>query len=82
MNIQTVSTKELRENFAAVRARVESGESLVLLYRSKPLAEIRPVRRKARGRTFTQKQLRQWIADDQLTEDERKRIDTIINRLS
>lgn len=83
MGIQTISTKELREDFSQVRAAMEAGQSLVLLYRSKPLAEIKPVRRpKARIRLFSQQQIKQWIADDRLTAKEQKQIDAIIKNLS
>lgn len=82
MNIQTISTKELRENFSQVKAFMEAGQPLLLLYRSKPLAEIKPVRQfKTKLRTFTQKEIKQWLADDQLSQRENKQIDAIINRL-
>lgn len=82
MKVQTISTKELREDFSKVKAAMEAGESMLLLYRSRPLAEIKPViqaRRKLRS--FSSKQLKQWIADDQLTEKQQAQIDEIINRL-
>ena len=41
MNI--ISMKQLRENFGLVKEAVSGGQSLILVYRSKPLAEIRPV---------------------------------------
>jgi antitoxin (DNA-binding transcriptional repressor) of toxin-antitoxin stability system len=37
-----LSTKQLREEFPEVRDGLKRGNSYVLLYRSKPLAEIRP----------------------------------------
>lgn len=83
MNIQTISTKELREDFSQVRAAMEAGQSLVLLYRSKPLAKIQPIAKPKKGlRLFSKKQLKQWIRDDQLTTREQKQIDAIINNLS
>lgn len=83
MGIQTISTKELREDFSQVRAAMEAGQSLVLLYRSKPLAEIKPVRRpKIKTRLFSKRQIEQWIVDDQLTAKEQKKIDAIIKNLS
>lgn len=82
MNTQTISTKELREDFAQVRAAMEAGQSLVLLYRSKPLAEIKPIRQsKTRVRLFSKSQIKQWIADDQLTAKEQKQINAIIKSL-
>ena len=53
----------------------------MLLYRSAPLAEIKPVRLKRRLRRFSTKQLKQWIVDDQLTPDEQRRIDALIKNL-
>lgn len=38
-----INVKQLRENFSKVKEEVEKGNSLLLLYRSSPLAEIRPV---------------------------------------
>ncbi len=40
---QTISTKELRENFDFVRSVLASGQSLTLIYRSKPIARLKPI---------------------------------------
>jgi antitoxin (DNA-binding transcriptional repressor) of toxin-antitoxin stability system len=40
---QTISTKELRENFDFVKSMLASGQSLTLIYRSQPIAQIKPV---------------------------------------
>lgn len=82
MNIQTISTKTLREDFAQVITAMQTGQPLMLLYRSKPLAEIRPVTQTKRTlRSFSQRQLKQWIVSDRLTARERKQVDAIINHL-
>ena len=81
MAMQMVSMKDLRENFSRVKAAMEAGESLMLLYRSAPLAEIKPVRLERRLRQFSTRQLRRWIVDDQLTPDEQRRIDALIKNL-
>jgi len=82
MSIQTISTKELRENFSQFKALMAAGKPLLLLYRSKPLAEIKPVRQaKIRLRTFSRREIEQWITDDQLSPKESQQIDAIINRL-
>lgn len=82
MSLQTISTKELRKDFSKIRAAMEANQSLVLLYRSEPLAEIRPIARsKRRIRLFSQRQLKQWITDDQLSASKQKQIDAIINNL-
>lgn len=82
MKTQTISTKELREDFSKVKAAMEEGKSLLLLYRSRPLAEIKPANRRTQKlRSFSLRELKQWIIDDQLTEKQQKRIETIINRL-
>lgn len=83
MNIRTISTKTLREDFAQVIAAMQIGQPLMLLYRSKPLAEIRPVKQAKRAlRAFSQQQLKQWIVNDQLTASEQKQVDAIINTIS
>lgn len=37
-----VSTKDLRQKFPSIKKALEQGESFLLLYRSAPIAEIRP----------------------------------------
>ena len=82
MNMQTISTKTLREDFAQVFAAMQTGQPLMLLYRSKPLAEIRPVKQaKKILRVFSQQQLKQWVVSDRLTASEQKQVDAIINNL-
>lgn len=39
----TISVKELRMNFPAIRKKLEKGERFTIIYRSKPLAELMPV---------------------------------------
>lgn len=46
MNINMISVKELRENFDKLKTDLEDGKSFILLYRSKPLAEIKPFKQK------------------------------------
>lgn len=83
MNPQTISTKQLREDFSSVKAAMDAGQTLLLLYRSKPLAKISPaVQPKIKQRSFSQRQLNQWITDDKLTPAQQKQIDAIINGLS
>lgn len=81
MAMLTVSTKELRENFSRVKTALENGQSLLLLYRSQPLAEIKPAQKLNLLRSFSAVQLRRWIAADQLTPQQQRRADEIINRL-
>ncbi len=82
MSMQTISTKELREDFSKIRAAMEANQSLVLLYRSEPLAEIRPIARsKRRIRLFSKRQLKEWITDDELSASKQQQIDAIISRL-
>jgi antitoxin (DNA-binding transcriptional repressor) of toxin-antitoxin stability system len=82
MKVQTISTKELREDFSKLKSAMEEGRSLLLLYRSRPLAEIKPVRQQTQSlRSFSLREIKQWIADDQLTEKQQRRIEAIINRL-
>ena len=77
----TISTKELREEFSRVKTALENGQSLLLLYRSQPLAEIKPAQKTTGLRSFSTAQLRRWIAADQLTPKQQHRADEIINRL-
>jgi len=43
MQTQTISVKELRTNFPKIRKGLENGTSYTLIYRSKPIAEIKPI---------------------------------------
>jgi len=57
MDINTISVKQLRENFDQLKIGLEEGLSYLLIYRSEPLAEIRPVVAKhiaAKGKTKEQ----------------------------
>lgn len=82
MKIRTISTKELREDFSKVKAAMKAGQSLVLMYRSRPLAEIKPFKQKQQKlRTFSLREIKKWIADDQLTDEQQKKVKKIINRL-
>ncbi len=43
MSEQSISTKELRENLPKVRAGLRRGQSYTIIYRSKPIANLRPI---------------------------------------
>lgn len=82
MNLNTISTKQMRENFDQVLSAMANGQPLTLLYRSKPLAEIKPLKNaKTLGRIFSQAQINRWLKTDRLSQKELRRIDEIINRL-
>jgi antitoxin (DNA-binding transcriptional repressor) of toxin-antitoxin stability system len=49
--MKMISTKQLREDFGIVKSAMEAGESLVLLYRSTPLAKIQPITVKKKKKT-------------------------------
>lgn len=83
MGPYVISTKELRENFNQVLEAMTAGQSLTLMYRSRPLAEIKPVKASLPffGRSFSQKRINQWLKADRLTDKEQKQIDEVIDRL-
>ncbi len=43
MQTQTISVKELRTNLPKIISSLKRGRDYTLIYRSKPVAEIRPV---------------------------------------
>lgn len=43
MQNQTISAKELRNNLPKIISSLKKGKDYTLIYRSKPVAEIRPV---------------------------------------
>ncbi|MBU1322525.1 hypothetical protein KKE75_00500 [Patescibacteria group bacterium] len=82
MNLNTISTKQLRENFDQVLLAMANNQPLTLLYRSKPLAEIKPLpQAKTLGRSFSQTQINQWLKADRLTKKQQQKINALINRL-
>lgn len=82
MKMLAVSTKQLRQDFGKVVEILENGQSLLLLYRSRPLAEIKPILTEPlRPRRFAQGRVREWLKDDRLNRKELSRIDEIIERL-
>lgn len=83
MSLNIISTKELRENFDQLLAAMADGQSLTLMYRSKPLAEIKPIKTASPffGRSFSQKRINQWLENDRLTKKQQQQINELINRL-
>jgi hypothetical protein len=60
-----------------------AGQSLLLMYRSKPLAEIKPLpNRNLPPREFSTREINDWIQDDQITSAQKQAIESIIDRLS
>ncbi|MBU1110469.1 hypothetical protein KKB83_02540 [Patescibacteria group bacterium] len=43
MEMNLISTKQLRENFPFIRDKLREGQRFLLIYRSQPLAELNPV---------------------------------------
>ena len=40
---KTISVKELRMNFPKIKKELDNGVNFVIIYRSKPLAELKPI---------------------------------------
>ena len=55
MKMNIISMKQLREEFPSIRERIEMGEKLLLIYRSKPLAEIKPLKKKKKFKKASKK---------------------------
>lgn len=43
MRLQTISAKELRNNFPKIISALQKGADYTLIYRSKPVAYIKPI---------------------------------------
>lgn len=54
MTVKTITTKELRNNFPKIKQAVDHGQSFVLIYRSKPFAQLAPLPRQtvSQGQTI------------------------------
>lgn len=46
--MNTITTKELRLKLPKIKKAVDMGESFVLVYRSRPFAELRPLQTQAK----------------------------------
>lgn len=57
MQVQPISVKYLRENFASVRQSLKNGRSFLLIYRSEPIASLEPVKQKKTGNQLLQRLL-------------------------
>lgn len=58
--MKTTTTKELRTNLAAIRRQVMAGETIEVIYRSRPVMRLTPIRASQQGNgTAVAKVLRQ-----------------------
>ncbi|MBI2415898.1 MAG: hypothetical protein HYV33_04550 [Candidatus Kerfeldbacteria bacterium] len=53
MAIQTITTKELRTNLPKIKQAVDQGQSFVLIYRSRPFAQLSPLAKQAMPKNRT-----------------------------
>ena len=50
MTVKTITTKEFRNNLPTIKEAVDHGQSFVLIYRSKPFAQLSPLPRQTANR--------------------------------
>jgi len=82
MKSLTISTKELRQDFGKVVRALRSGQPLLLLYRSRPLANMQPVLAEPiKPRTFSKDRVRDWLKEDRLSGGQLRKINEIVKRL-
>lgn len=68
---KTISVKELRMNFPRIKKELDSGVSFVVIYRSKPLANLTPIQfyskpfgDKIAGKQYNfPKTMKEWLKD-------------------
>ena len=60
MDIQTVSTKQLRTEMPSIKARLQQGESFYWIDRSKPIGKIEPLDKK-QAKVMSAKEHRKFI---------------------
>lgn len=60
MDIQTVSTKQLRTEMPSIKARLQQGESFYWIDRSKPIGKIAPIEKK-QEKVMNAKEYRKYI---------------------
>lgn len=82
MKTLILSTKQLRQDFGKVVRAMRSGQPLLLLYRSRPLAKLEPVLQEPiKPRIFSKSQIQGWLSGDRLSGGKLRRINEIIKRL-
>lgn len=82
MKTLTVSTKQLRQDFGKVVRAMRNGQSLLLLYRSRPLAQLQPILEEPiKPRIFSKSQIQSWLREDRLSSGQLSKINGIIKRL-
>lgn len=57
----TAGVKEARQHFTEYLSRVEKGEEVIITKREEPVAKISAIQKKAKGRLFSHKELRDSI---------------------
>lgn len=60
MDIQTVSTKQLRNEMPSIKARLQQGESFYWIDRSKPIGKIEPIQIKQK-KVMSAKEYKKYI---------------------
>lgn len=57
----TAGIKEARQHFTDYLSRVEKGEEVIITKRAEPIAKISAIQKKAKGKLFSHKELRDSI---------------------
>lgn len=78
--MHAISVKELREKFPVIRSKLKKGERFLIIYQSKPIAELKPVRDIPDVEEATDKEIEaaaiadmnKALEDDYLSEEEIK----------
>lgn len=86
--MHVISVKELREKFPVIRSELKKGKSFLIIYKSKPIAELKPLKNGNRFNVVEEmdEEIRMWeeagvddtnkylesIGDKGLTEEEIK----------
>ncbi|MEK7524720.1 MAG: hypothetical protein AAB588_06885 [Patescibacteria group bacterium] len=66
--MHAISVKELREKFPTVRSELKKGESFLIIYKSKPIAELKPVDDIPQHEEASDKEIEQTAASDWMKE--------------
>lgn len=68
--MHAISVKELRERFPFVRSELKKGESFLIIHKSKPIAELKPVDDIPSGEEATDEDIEQASIIDINTEND------------
>ncbi|MBI2638291.1 hypothetical protein HYW83_01735 [Candidatus Peregrinibacteria bacterium] len=64
MAMHAISVKELRDKLPVIRSELKKGESFLIIYKSKPIAELKPIVDLSKYEEATDEQIERAATED------------------